>query len=63
MDEIEDKYKQFALDENMKELFSHATVNIDDGFQAKTSFIISTFVIDHLGKSTEEKERDDAKLV
>jgi len=47
MDEIEEKYKRFAIDEDMGKLYSHSTVDIDDGFQKKESFIITTVVIDH----------------
>jgi hypothetical protein len=63
MDEIDKKYERFELDENMRKLFSRSTVDIDDGFQKKESFIITTVVIDHSAKSMDTREINDAKLV
>lgn len=60
MDEIEEKFKRFILDENMREMFSHSSVEIEDKRHNAASFVITTVVIDQAGRS---KENKDAKLV
>jgi hypothetical protein len=63
MNEIEDKYKRFSLDENMIELFSHCSVGVEDMTQTKADLIITTVVIDPAAKSHKSQENKDAKLV
>jgi hypothetical protein len=60
MNEIEEKFKKFNLDGNMREMFSHSSVEIDGMHSKAESFVITTVVIDRARKS---KEDNDAKLV
>lgn len=63
MNEIEDKYKRFTLDENMREMFSHSSVEIEDNSHKMSSFVITTVVIYRAGTPTKSKGNKDAKLV
>jgi hypothetical protein len=63
MNEIEERYKKFALDENTKEKFSRSSVEIQEKYDVDTPLVITTIVIDHSGRTTIIKEGDDAKLV
>lgn len=63
MNEIEERYKKFALDENMREKFSRSSVEVQEKYSVDTPLVITTVVIDHSGKVTIIKEADDAKLV
>ena len=60
MNEIEEKFNRFKLDENMREMFSHSSVEIDGMNPKAASFVITTVVVDRARKS---KEDNDAKLV
>ena len=63
MNEIEEKYRRFTIDENMRDMFSNSSVDIEDKSHKKTSFVITTVVIDSAGKSAKPKEKKNAKLV
>ncbi|MBB5349765.1 hypothetical protein JWG42_17240 [Desulfoprunum benzoelyticum] len=63
MNEIEERYKKFALDENMREKFSQSSVEVQEKYSMDTSLVITTVVIGNSGKTTTIKEADDAKLV
>lgn len=63
MNETEERYKKFALDENMKEKLSRSSVEVQEKYSVDTPFVITTVVIEHSGKLTTIKEEDDAKLV
>ncbi len=60
MIEIEEKYKRFTLDENMKEMFSHSSVDIAGMGQNRPTFIITTVVIDKTGRISELKDNKNA---
>lgn len=60
MSEIEEKYKKFSIDENMKEMFSHSSVEIEYMGHDDSSFVITTVINNHTGKSTKSKENKDA---
>lgn len=62
MNEFEDKYKEFRLDENKVALFSHSSVEVAGNTQNKASFIITTVVINHTD-SNRPQEIKDAELV
>jgi hypothetical protein len=63
MNEVEEKFKKFSLDENMRKMFSHSSVEIEEIFCPTTSFLITTVVIDPTGDSRRTKRDEDAKLV
>ena len=63
MNEIEERYKKFALDENMREKFSRSSVEVQEKYSLDIPLVITTVVIDHSGKTILFKENDDAKLV
>jgi len=55
MDDIEQKYKKFFIDQNMSELFSNYTVEIEDSSYKDTSFVTKTIVIDHARRHTRSR--------
>jgi hypothetical protein len=63
MNEIEEKFKKFILDENMRKMFSHSSVEIEEKVQQSASFLITTVVIDPVRESSKPKRDKDAKLV
>lgn len=63
MNEIEERYKKFALDENMKVKFSRSSVEVYEKYSLEIPLVITTVVIDQSGKTIFVKESDDAKLV
>jgi len=63
MNEVEEKFKKFILDENMRKMFSHSSVEIEEKLHTTTSFLITTVVIDPRRESRKSKRDKDAKLV
>lgn len=63
MNDIEERYKKFALDENMREQFSQSAVNVREKYRNDIPLSITTVVIDQSGKSTIIKENKNAELV
>lgn len=63
MTEIEEKYKYFAIDEKMVEMFSHFSTSNYDKNNNQSNHVITTYIIDKTGKYNVIKENKDAKLV
>lgn len=63
MNVIEEKFKKFILDEKMRKMFSHSSVEIEEKVQQTASFLITTVVIDPARESSKPKRDKDAKLV
>lgn len=63
MNEIQKKYKLFSIDENMKEMFNHPSIEIENIWHNKPALLISTVIIDDKGKLSELKDIKNAKLV
>ncbi len=63
MNEIEEKFMKFILDENMQKMFSHSSVEIEEKVQQSASFLITTVVIDPANETSKPKRDKDAKLV
>lgn len=52
MSELEKRYTEFALDENMREKFRQFSVGVQEKNNVEGSLVITTVVIDHSGKHT-----------
>ncbi|PPD03217.1 MAG: hypothetical protein CTY29_10390 [Methylobacter sp.] len=60
MEDIEDKFKKFMIDEKMMEMFCHSSIDLFDKYKNSVSFSITTVIFDQSGNITESQ---DAKLV
>lgn len=60
MNEIEEKYKKFRLDEKMVEMFGQSSIGIEGERITKPVYSITTVVIDSADTRIEESK--DAKL-
>lgn len=63
MNEIEEKYSKFALNERIKEMFCHFSIGINGKSHDTASYVITTIQIDQTGELTKIEENKNAKLV
>jgi len=60
MNEIEEKYLKFALDEKMKQMFCQSSIGINGQDHKTLSYVITTIEIDQKGKLTTIEKNKDA---
>lgn len=63
MNEFEEKYKMFGLNDEMIKSFQNYSIGIDGNRKESETFTITTIVIENTGIPTKSLEKNNAKLV